>query len=136
MSHNLKKRFWKWEEHPIPDNPTAINRIVLSAHWDSRPFADQDQDVADKSKPILGADDSGSAIGMLLEMGRQLQSTPLPVGTPTEQSLGIDIVLYDAEDYGNPETGKTDEERRISELTWGLGAQYWSRTPHIRLYNQ
>ena len=115
-------------------NPTAVNRIVLSAHWDSRPFADQDKDEADKNKPILGADDSGSSIGILLEIGRQLQIAALPVGTPTEQNWGIDIVLFDAEDYGNPESGKTPDEQRVSELTWGLGAQYWAKTPHIAGY--
>lgn len=103
-------------------NPAATNRIVLSAHWDSRPFADRDLDVADRTKPILGADDSGSAMGMLIEMGRQLQSNP-----PT--NLGVDIVLFDAEDYGNP-----DDKAVNQELTWGIGAQYWSKTPHIAGY--
>jgi glutaminyl-peptide cyclotransferase len=108
-------------------NPTATNRIVLSAHWDSRPFADKDLDAADKNKPILGADDSGSAVGMLIEMGRQLQATPIP-------NLGVDIVLFDAEDYGDPTEAKTVEQQTAQELTWGIGAQYWSKTPHVAGY--
>jgi glutaminyl-peptide cyclotransferase len=108
-------------------NPDATNRVVLSAHWDSRPFADRDLDVADKNKPILGADDSGSAVGMLIEMGRQLQATPLA-------NLGVDIVLFDAEDYGDPREVKTNEQQVANELTWGLGAQYWSKTPHVAGY--
>jgi glutaminyl-peptide cyclotransferase len=120
------------KKHPAANiiaryNPQATNRVVLSAHWDSRPFADQDTDEADKNKPILGADDSGSSVGMLIEMGRQLQ-------TNSPNNLGVDIVLFDAEDYGNPNKARTNEEIMSQELTWGLGAQYWSKTPHIAGY--
>ena len=101
-------------------NLQATNRVVLSAHWDSRPFADKDTDPAFKDKPILGADDSGSSMGMLLEMARQLQHTPL-------SNLGIDIVFFDAEDYGNPAAVKTEEEERRQNLTWCLGSQYWAK---------
>lgn len=101
-------------------NLQAATRIILSAHWDTRPFADKDSDPAMKNKPILGADDSGSAVGMLIEMARQLQSTPL-------SNIGIDIVLFDAEDYGNPAAANTQEEERLQNLTWCLGSQYWSK---------
>ena len=74
-------------------NLKATKRIVLSAHWDSRPFADEDSDPAKKKMPVLGADDSGSAIGTLLEIARQLQLKPLA-------DIGVDFVLFDAEDYG------------------------------------
>jgi Zn-dependent M28 family amino/carboxypeptidase len=66
----------------------------------------------------LGADDSGSAIGLLIEMGKQLQAQPL-------SNVGVDIVLYDAEDYGIPE--KND--------SYGLGSQYWAKNPHVAGYS-
>jgi glutaminyl-peptide cyclotransferase len=108
-------------------NTGATNRVVLSAHWDSRPFADQDLDDADKNKPILGADDSGSSVGMLLEIARQLQANP-------PANLGVDIVLFDAEDYGDPRKPRSNEEIMAQELTWGLGAQYWSKNLHVSGY--
>lgn len=101
-------------------NTSAARRVLLSAHWDSRPFADKDSSAAHRDKPILGADDSGSSMGMLLEIARQLQTTPL-------SNLGVDIVLFDAEDYGNPATPKSEEEERVSNLTWCLGSQHWSK---------
>ncbi|NJN34586.1 MAG: M28 family peptidase, partial [Saprospiraceae bacterium] len=70
-------------------NPQATLRILLSAHWDSRPFADKDSDSTQQNRPILGADDSASSVAMLLELARQLQATPL-------SNVGFDIVLFDA----------------------------------------
>ncbi|MBL7814926.1 MAG: M28 family peptidase [Saprospiraceae bacterium] len=96
-------------------NPSATKRIMLSAHWDSRPFADQDS--SKKKEPILGADDSGSAIAMLIEVARQLHQTPL-------SNLGVDIILFDAEDYGDG-SGKEN-----TETTWCLGSQHWAKNPH------
>ncbi len=99
-------------------NLNATQRILLSAHWDSRPFADQDS--TKKNEAILGADDSGSAIGMLLEMARQLQLTPL-------SNIGVDFVLFDAEDYG-----EADKENK--EGTWCLGSQHWAKNLHVPGY--
>ena len=108
-------------------NTGAKNRVFLSAHWDTRPFADKDKDPAFKDKPILGADDSGSSMGMLLEMARQLQSTPL-------SNVGVDIIFFDAEDYGNPAIPKTEQEEAMQNYTWCLGSQYWSKNFHTSGY--
>lgn len=96
-------------------NPAAAKRIVLAAHWDSRPFADSPLNTERTKEPVLGADDGGSGVGVLLEVARQLQGQPL-------QNIGIDIVLFDAEDYG--ESGGENEK------SWGMGAQHWSRNLH------
>jgi glutaminyl-peptide cyclotransferase len=112
-------------------NMQATKRIVLSAHWDSRPFADspEETDPAQRNKPILGADDSGSAVAMLIEMTRQLQAKPL-------SNIGVDIVLFDAEDYGDTSKAraKTEAEYEAGIKTWALGAQHWSATPHVAGY--
>src|SRR3954470_8396206 len=71
-------------------NPEAKNRILLFAHWDTRPWADQD--TAGVNEPILGADDAGSGVGILLEVARQLSIQKVDVG--------VDIAFFDAEDYG------------------------------------
>ena len=95
-----------------PENP---RRVLLAAHWDSRFHADQDTE--NKEKPILGADDGGSGVGVLLEIARLLGEQPL--------DIGIDFVLFDAEDQGNDADDNQDHSK-----TWCLGAQHWSKNLH------
>ncbi|MDX9942822.1 MAG: M28 family peptidase [Bacteroidales bacterium] len=102
--------------------PEARNRILLCAHWDSRPFADYDPDPANHYKPIPGANDGASGVGVLIEIARVLSEK--------DPGIGVDIVLFDAEDYGQHEQASQQVED-----TWGLGSQYWSRTPHRHDYN-
>lgn len=97
--------------------PDLTRRILLSAHWDTRPMAEKD--IKDKDKPIAGADDGASGVGVLLEVARQLS-----IAKP---EIGVDIVLFDLEDYGK--NGDPTGE------TWGYGSQYWSRTPHKAGYD-
>lgn len=91
-------------------NPDAPKRILLFAHWDSRPFADAD--TKDKDKPILGANDGASGVGVLLEIARQLH-----IKRP---EWGVDIIFFDAEDWGSGDVNHS----------FCLGSQYWGRTPH------
>jgi hypothetical protein len=66
--------------------------IVLGAHWDTRPHADQDPDPARRSEPVLGANDGASGVAVLLEVARVLGAEAPPVG--------VEIVLFDGEDLG------------------------------------
>lgn len=91
-------------------NPTVQKRIMLCAHWDSRPYADQDN--KDSDKPILGANDGASGVGVLMQVAKTLKSLP--------PSVGVDIILFDAEDLGKPE----------HENSYCLGSQYWSANLH------
>ncbi len=104
--------------------PEKKKRVLLCAHWDSRPWADADPDKNNHYKPILGANDGGSGVGVLLEVARQLSATPTAVG--------IDIVLFDAEDYG---THRADINSLRTDNSWALGSQYWARIPHKTPYN-
>jgi hypothetical protein len=97
-------------------NPKATKRIMLASHWDSRPWADQDD--KDTEKPILGANDGASGVGILMELARILKSNPLP------NDIGIDIFFFDSEDYG-----KTDVDD-----SYCLGSQYWGKNLHIPNY--
>lgn len=99
-------------------NPEATKRILLCAHWDTRHMADSPLNEERTDEPILGADDGGSGVAVLLEVMRQLQLDTQSL------NLGVDIVLFDAEDYG--ESGGKSE-------SYALGSQHWSRnihTPH------
>lgn len=95
-------------------NPDTRRRILLCSHWDSRPWADADPDPTKHRTPIAGANDGASGVGVLLEIARQLgQQAP---------SIGVDIIFFDAEDYG-----MHDEDPVYVEDSWCLGSQYWAR---------
>ncbi len=98
----------------LPENKT---RILLAAHWDSRPTADHDPDQANWRKPVPGANDGASGVGALLEIARQFAIK--------KPNVGVDIIFFDLEDYGTPEF-----ETETNPHTWCLGSQYWSQNPH------
>jgi Zn-dependent M28 family amino/carboxypeptidase len=101
--------------------PELSKRILLFAHWDSRPFADQDS--KELTKPILGANDGASGVGVLIEVARQLNIH--------QPNIGVDIIFFDAEDYGQPSSGMTPDNNSDS---WCLGSQFWAKTPHKANY--
>lgn len=96
-------------------NPEKKRRFLLCAHWDSRYIADQD--TKRKKEPILGADDGASGVGVLLEIARLISQNNI--------DLGVDIVMFDAEDQG---VSDGDEN---TEKTWCLGSQYWAANTHF-----
>ena len=102
-------------------NPENKKRVLLCAHWDSRPYADQDKEE-NHHRPIDGANDGASGVGVLLEIARQIQMQA--------PAIGIDIAFFDAEDYGIPEF----YEGNYKQDTWCLGSQYWGRIPHVTDY--
>ena len=103
-------------------NPGKKARIMLCSHWDSRPFADHDPDPAKRNKPISGANDGASGVGVLLEVARLLKIS--------HPNIGVDIIFFDLEDYGPPEDKQTESKNEY----WGLGSQYWSENPHVPDY--
>lgn len=103
-------------------NPDAVRRVMLCAHWDSRPYADSDPDPANHRKPIDGANDGASGVGVLMETARAFGAKA--------PGVGVDIILFDLEDWGIPEFHEGDY--KID--TWCLGSQYWGRTPHVSPY--
>ena len=105
--------------------PQKAERIMLCAHWDTRPWADSDPDKANHYKPLPGANDGGSGVGVLLEIARQLSMNPTKVG--------VDIIFFDAEDYGLHENDV--EKYSGNRHSWALGSQYWAYFPHVAGYN-
>lgn len=103
--------------------PESKKRVMLCAHWDTRPWADNDEDKTNHHTPVLGANDGASGVGVLLEIARQINQQ--------QPEVGIDIIFFDAEDMGTPQFHKGPNH----ENTWCLGSQYWSRNPHVRNYN-
>ncbi len=101
-------------------NPKAKTRVFISSHWDTRPIADEDDH--DQDKPIDGADDGASSTAVAMELARAIQAK--------KPNIGVDIVLFDSEDYGQPGDSKLPHK----ENTWCLGSQYWAKSPHVPGY--
>ncbi len=96
-------------------NPENKDRIMFCAHWDSRPWADNDPDEKNHHTPVLGANDGASGVAVMLELCRLLQQQPV--------RTGIDFVCFDAEDMGTPQWAETEES---TSDTWCLGSYYWA----------
>ena len=117
--------------------PELTDRILICAHWDSRPWADNDPDPANHSKPVMAANDGASGVAVMLELARLLseecrvkseESAAAPETTAVANSqlstlnsqLGVDFICFDAEDWGDD--GYSD--------SWALGAQHWAKNLH------
>ncbi len=108
-------------------NPDARKRILLAAHWDSRPYADKDIDG--RYEPIEGANDGASGVGVLLEIARILSRNEKP-------KIGIDIIFFDGEDYGEHEDVENPPLKNgLVKIWWCLGSQYWAENPHVNNYS-
>ena len=98
------------------NTPTAI---LLCAHWDCRPWSDEEELYEDRFIPVIGANDGASGVGVILEMIRQLS---------IRQAHGdfvpsVQVVFFDCEDMGTP-AHFTGSQR---EHTWCLGSQWWAK---------
>jgi len=97
--------------------PEKERRILFFAHYDTRYFADMEKEPQEQNKPISGANDGASGVGVLLEIARQISQN--------EPNVGVDIIFFDAEDQGQPLYMDVYDEK-----AWALGAQYWSLNKH------
>lgn len=86
------------------------DRVLLVAHYDTRPWADREKNPDRVKEPILGANDGASGVAVILELARLIQQQ--------RPNVGVDILFVDGEDYGNSGWAENDS-------TWCLGSQYW-----------
>lgn len=100
--------------------PSIANRprLLLCAHYDTRPWSDEEENYEDRFYNVPGANDGASGVGVLLEVARQIG---LKMADSTLYSP-VDIVLFDCEDMGTPQFYLGPER----EDTWCLGSQLWS----------
>lgn len=89
-------------------NPDATDRMLVVAHYDTRPWADNDPDPANHKTPIDGANDGASGVAVALELARLSGNLP--------SDKGLDILFVDQEDSGTHE----------SDESWCIGSQLWS----------
>jgi glutaminyl-peptide cyclotransferase len=108
-------------------NPDVSKRILLAAHWDTRPFADKDPQVKDAS--FDGANDGASGVGVLLEIARVLSKHD-------SLNIGVDIILFDGEDWGERDGDQHDIPLTTGlDSWWCLGSQHWSKNKHKKNYS-
>jgi Zn-dependent M28 family amino/carboxypeptidase len=100
--------------------PQIQKRVLLAAHWDTRPFADKDPEAPDAR--IDGADDGASGVGVLLELSRLLQMQ--------KPNTGVDFILFDGEDWGEKSGQNTVPLPEGIDDWWCLGSQHWSTNKH------
>ena len=67
-------------------------QLLIGAHWDTRPWADEDPEPEKRNDPIIGANDGASGVAVVLELARILNASPPPIG--------VTLVLFDGEDMG------------------------------------
>ena len=100
--------------------PELTTRILLCAHWDTRPWADNDPDSTNWRKPVMGANDGASGVAVMMELARIISND-------STLNVGVDFVCFDAEDYGVPQWSDTQDDGN----SFALGAQYWAENiPH------
>jgi glutaminyl-peptide cyclotransferase len=107
-------------------NPEKKKRILLSAHWDTRPFADKDSE--NPNDTFDGANDGASGVGVLLEIARVIKNS--------QPGVGVDIILFDGEDWGERDNeGRTHPFPNGLLEWWCLGSQHWAKNKHIPNYS-
>lgn len=104
--------------------PEQTKRILLCAHWDSRPWADNDPDSANWHKPVMAANDGASGVAVMIEIARLLNAFGDSI------SIGVDFVCFDAEDWGTPQWSNYEDKAE----TWAIGANHWAHNPHKQNY--
>jgi hypothetical protein len=90
--------------------------VLICAHYDSRPWADNDPDVGNHHTPVMAANDGASGIGVMLELARLMQTDPA--------RTDVTFVCFDAEDWGVPQWADAPDDSQ----SWALGAQHWAKT--------
>lgn len=111
---------------PSALGPAKRDAILVCAHWDSRPWADNDPDEANHRLPVMAANDGASGVGVMLELARLIQQH--------RDSLNVDIdfVCFDAEDWGIPQWSNAPDNGN----SWALGSQHWAAEYAARNMNR
>jgi glutaminyl-peptide cyclotransferase len=99
-------------------HPERTQRIVIGAHYDTRPHPDQEVDPNRFAMPFIGANDGASGVALLMEMAHHLNTL--------ETQWGVDLVLFDAEElvYGN--------DPQFKEGEYFLGSKEFARIYKIQ----
>jgi len=110
-------------------NPEKTKRILLAAHWDTRPYADKDEDESKRGDAIDGANDGASGVAVLLEIARVMSSFK------NAPDVGVDMIFFDGEDWGFLNYESRPPTPAGLESWYCLGSQHWSKNKHKANYS-
>jgi Zn-dependent M28 family amino/carboxypeptidase len=91
--------------------------VLYVTHWDTRPVADEDPNLGNRARPIIGANDGASGVGLFLALGDVFKKTP--------PSVGVDLLFTDGEDWGRFDADSSGK-------AWPdalFGSQYFAQHP-------
>ncbi len=109
-------------ENVVGTLPGAGNgTLILGAHYDSRPWADKDDDPDRRDEPVVGANDAGSGVGLLLELARILTDGP-------ELNHTVKLLFFDAEDGGSPPDHTGCDASTMPNQGWIVGSTHYAST--------
>lgn len=77
---------------PLSDERQRGKKILLAAHWDTRPRCERDLDPARRLDSLPGANDAAAAVAVLMELARMFAEQ--------EPTASVEFVLFDGEDWG------------------------------------
>ena len=97
--------------------PDAAQRVLYVTHWDTRPTAESDRNLGARQRPIPGANDGASGVGLFVALASVLKRTP--------PAVGVDLLFVDGEDYGAFETPVEDTTKNRDVL---IGSRYFAAT--------
>jgi glutaminyl-peptide cyclotransferase len=93
--------------------PDKTRRVILCSHYDTRPIADQENDPQDWKKPFVSANDGGSGVALLMEMGNHMKDL--------KTNVGVDFVFFDGEEFIYKPRGPGKDE-------YFIGSKYFAQT--------
>lgn len=106
-------------------NHDASSRILITAHWDSRAWADNDPDPDNHHSPVMAANDGASGVAVMLEMARVMATMP--------PATGVDFVCFDVEDQGRPQWADAGDDDDNADF-WCLGSRAWAESAYAEGY--
>ena len=111
-------------QQPTANSQQPTARIMICAHWDSRPWADNDPDEGNWRKPVMAANDGASGVAVMLELARLMKDND-------SARVAVDFICFDAEDWGVPQWSN-----EVDADSWALGAQYWAKNYRSKANSQ
>jgi hypothetical protein len=93
--------------------PDKKRRVILCSHYDTRPIADQEKDPRDWHKPFLSANDGGSGVALLMELGHHMKDL--------KTEVGVDFVIFDGVEY-------IYRTERPNEDRYFIGSEHFAKT--------
>jgi hypothetical protein len=72
-------------------HPEKTRRVLICAHYDTRPIADQEPNRNNWNRPFVSANDGAGGVALMMELGHHVKDM--------KTEFGLDFVIFDGEEY-------------------------------------